>query len=730
MVAALMSIFGCGKSGSGGGDDAGGPPANLCATRDMALSTPQCQLTLGQAVTDYIRSAGDTVWYVIRMPASTNAKSILHVQAGYSVPGTVVNLSVKLFRETDSFAFLQRVDNHGQGAPKLIDMLTRYTDASVRVLVQLSDQSPSGRQNFDPRNQFSLVYQVVDDPNPHPPNVVAPITLTNQGQYLIGSDYGYLVTPGDVHKFSVTVSAPFTRKIIYLHVTAPAISPPPPFRLSYTLVGPDGSTVAQDQVQNSFLAVDLATARLVLPPQAGLYTLSIQAYQPTGTTDPIDGDLRVRWNVEFRLMDDIDANEPNDTMGTATPVPFSGLDTTQTFTGRLSYVPDHDWYQVQLPAWVNPTLFHYKLTPSGSGPGPRFDPLTPNPDRELRAFTIVPGGASACVTDQTACPKGYGTNVQLRALVEGFCTGSSPALCLQSMREENFRFTNLSNFEGMLTVPPQSGISYYVVVQSFGSGYADDAPYTLTMEWLSDPDETSFYSGGAKQPKPVAFANDATAATYPYPPNPGSNQLNGKLSYGHGLLLYHDPNQGQGVRAAADYDSTISDTDVYVFNFPGGQTAPQDRGWEIQWTVTGLEYELAVGIEFCNGDVLDGGACTPVSQTRSGQPLSLAYIPSPRAPWQNPNGPFVPLFGRDGGTTTLLAAACGCFEPQFVRGGTFKLSLSAADRNAYQRMPYTLLTAYTTYPQNYVGPDGGSIPCPPPVQDAGVWYAGCRFTGQ
>src|SRR5216684_403589 len=138
----LMTLtIGCKGSSNPGSDDAGGPPVNQCATRDDALNKAQCQLTLGTPVNDYIRSANDQVWYSMRMPSTTNPLSLVHVTAGYGAPNTPVNLGINLLQDGALGSLGQGADNHGQGAPKLIDLIVRFSDPSARLLILLSDLS-------------------------------------------------------------------------------------------------------------------------------------------------------------------------------------------------------------------------------------------------------------------------------------------------------------------------------------------------------------------------------------------------------------------------------------------------------------------------------------------------------------------------------------------------------------------------------------------------------------
>src|SRR5262249_3719712 len=295
--------------------------------------------------------------------------------------------------------------------------------------------------------------------------------------------------------------------------------------------------------------------------------------------------------------------------------------------------------------------------------------------------------------DPVACPKGYQQDPSLIALVEGYCDSSTPPTfpkCLQSSREEAFQFANLRNFEGALNVPPHSGtVQYFFLVQDQGNNFADDMDYRLTVEWLDDPNEASRYDGGGKQPVVVTL-QQATSNSFPVPP-PNANVLNGTLSYGYGHLANNSTVTGTGVRGPTDYDSKISDVDRYELDLtPGGP--PMDQTWELQWVVAptpgdgGSPYELAIDLEFCDGDrpPTDGGTCTVVNRGSRGDPLTLAYTSASLASWHG-LGPLQPVYDRDPNTHMVTARAYGgfCIEPRFVRGGKFFLNVSALDRNTY-----------------------------------------------
>ncbi len=361
--------------------------------------------------------------------------------------------------------------------------------------------------------------------------------------------------------------------------------------------------------------------------------------------------------------------------------------------------------------------------------------------REVRVFTQVTGQTDnlySCINDPTICPKGYEpyNDPWARLSVETFCQTSTPPLCLQSSREESLNFANLKNFEGALHVPPHaSTLRYFLVVRDAQDNWADDKDYQLFVEWINDPDAALYSAGGVKQLQVRPFAQVAPAG-FPVPPNPGSTNLGGTLSYGYGRWSLNQVQNGQGLRAEQDYDSIISDATKYELDFPGGITNPADRSWELQWRVASQgsgasSYDLSLELQFCDGDAPDAGmGCVVVDRSSRGAKLALSYTPASIAAWHNPSGPYQRAYDR--GTPpdqTVLARAygCFCFEPRFVHGGKFYVNVSAVDRNTYVPASYQVFTAFTDYPQMYQGADGGMVSCPPVPTDGGP---GCRFTQQ
>lgn len=685
---------------TGEGCDAGQPPPDVCNDAAEALGDAQCELVLGAAAREaFISFSGDEDWYVVKLPGNLTPRSLLHLSGGYGVPNTAVNFSLNLLREDGVMSLATRTDKHGQAAPKPVDLILPFGESNARLLVRVGDAPATSRPNFDAKAPYLLRAEVMENPDPNEPNdtQATEIVLSPTA----GQATGFLSTENDVDRFTFT--APAGRKIIYLHITAPKLSPPPPYRLTYALIDPSGKPVSEGVVANEFLDVDLATARLST---AGAYTVVIQGYRPSSSTVPVPGDLRLKYTVDVQIFDDLDVpNEPNDTLAAPRVVPIT-LNGTASVTGRISYVPDIDVYAFDLPASPSaPTVFTYRLTSSAAAG--RFPPLSLPPDRQVRVMTEVTQGAMACRTDSALCPKGYNGAVDsalAQGLVEALCNTPGRAMCLWAERDEKVTFPNLKNFDGAVPVPPHAGtLRLYVVVQDNANNWADDKEYTLTTRLLSDADET-MRAGLPAQTQTSALAPTVTS------------EVSGSLSFGYGRIIDHDLNRGEGLRGPDDYDAVPSDIDRFEFTFPGGEAAPWDRSWALSWELAHTSdagtapAALALDMEFCAGS--DGG-CSPVART-------LAYSSGMLMPWfGSATSDRQVLWDRNVGgaatTVTARAQGCFCFEPRFVQAGKFFVKAVAADRTSNAPLNFKLRQSYGSYPQGA---------CPATV----VMGAACRFT--
>lgn len=705
VVAALL--LGCGPAPLDEEEDAPEfiPPPDVCNTSDEALTNAACALTLGQPRQELIGSAGDLDWYVLELPAGLTGRSLLHVHAGYSAPATAVNLSVNVLR-ADSTSITNAVDLHNQGAPKPLDMIVPFSESSTRLLVLVSD---SARRKFDARSPYSLMVEVVENPDVNEPNdtTPTPIPLSAQGSSMTGSQTGYLATANDVDVFSF--EAPAGRKVTYLHVSAPKLFPPPTYKLAYTLKDAAGVPVSEGRVTNEFNGVDLATARITT---GGEYTLVVEGYHG-GANDSVatvPGDLRQQYQVDVQVLPEADSYEPNDTMQTARAVPLSAPGNTANLTARLGHIPDPDWFGVDLAPSAKPTVLYYRLMPTTSGG--RFPTLPGPKDRMVRVFLPVTQGANEadrqnnCRTKAAVCPRKDNGDAETAATIDAYC-GLSPPRCMISSREESSKFTELKNFEGAIPVPPHSGtMRLYVLVQDDGSNWADDLDYQLKLEWRADADEESRFVGSTEQTTVRTLAGDP-GGTFPVPPSGQAFELTGSLTYGHGFTRNLDPADARGVRGPNDYDVFTTDADRYELRFPAGMSG--DRAWELQWEVEhggtgGPPYDLVLELEFCVGT-----SCSVVAR-------SLGYKGGNLGAWHSAGvqgAAFQPVYSRaalsDRTQVTALAWGCFCFEDRFVQAGKFFLTVTGVDRTSYAPARYHVRTAFTDYPKPY---NGGMCPTP------------------
>lgn len=681
---------------------------DVCNNRNEALSDPQCKLTLGmehQAFISYGVDGGDQDWYSVDIPATVNGRSLLHVSGGYGVPSTAVNMAINVLKEDGTMSLARESDRHGQAAPKPVDIILPYGLPSTKLLIQVADDPVTQYPNFDVKNPYLIKVEVMENPDPNEPNDMTPtpITMTAMGAEQRGTVAGAaLATDNDIDKYTFTAPGPSggRNKIIYLHITGPnpQKTPAPQYKMSYVLADPANKPVAEGIMDNEYLPIDLATARLAT---AGQYTLTVQGYRtPNNPNAVIPGDVDLKYDIEIRIMDDLDMLEPNDTPGQK--VVNLSLGAPQQLVGKLAYVPDPDWFAVTLGTNSNPTVLTYRLRVAGGGG--RFTALPGNLDRQVRITTTVTQGATlqdkqlACRTDDAVCPKAYYGSDNAKALVEGLCNTMTPQ-CLWSERDENFNHPNLNNFAGSVYIPPHSG-NYVlnVAVQDDGNDYADDRDWTLDLLWASDADETMRMG----LPNKTAVSS-LSAGSVPVPPTSG--EVSGELTYGYGRMLNFDINRGEGFRGIDDYDAVL-DEDRFQFNVGGSG----DQTWTIQWEIAhqadggGIPGDIALDLEFCTA----AGTCNIKR--------ALAYQSGRIQPWygQSLTDRTVIWDKQDVGNATIITAqpaGCFCFDPRVSSIGSYFASVSAVDRVSMAPIRYKVRQGTASYPQSFTA-DGGSVSCP------------------
>jgi len=716
-------------------DSDAGPPPDVCNNKDEALSLPECEITVstspdaGATKLGYLSIPKDQDWYRAKMPTLT-ARSLVHITAGYGAPATPVNLAVSVLKEDGTTGLARKIDKHGAAAPRPVDIVFPFAESGTNLLLVLSDEAASNKDIFDVRNQYSVSVDVFDNPDLNEPNDVTPtaIPLTAMGAALVGQAKGALATDNDIDKYKFTV--PPSRKIIYLHITAPKLMPAALARVSYTLFDPTGKSVAEGSALNEFVPVDLATARLTATDTAGTftggdYTLDVRGYKPSNDTTVTQGDLRLLYTVDVQLLDDLDLNEPNDSVGKPKVVAM-GYGSSQALVGRLGYVPDPDVFALDLAASASAGVIHYRLEVNPSTG--RFPPLAPVSDRQLRVITQVTNGATVgdkrvqCKTNSSICPKGYEGSAQNQSLVEALCDAQDPPWCLWAERNEDVKYANVRNLEGMIPVPGHAGTArYFLFVQDEGNNYADDRDYTLRVSYDADPDDTA----RAALPFETTTTSLVENASFPVPAGGG---VTGNLSHGYGRQFFHDSEQGEGVRASNDYDAVATDYDRFEFNLPA-VAAPSERSWALQWEINHNDAgtapaDLSLEVGFCTAANQADGGCGAIQRV-------LAFTPDTVAPWYNQTSQmargihWTKVVGANSTVITAQPLGCFCMESRFMASGHYVVKVGAADRNRNEPIFYSLRQSLAPYPPPAFMVDGGSMTCPASPADGGS----CRFVG-
>ncbi len=710
-------------------------PPDFCNSLSEALSDgTNCLLTVNDATgmtrkenvfISRLEDGGvDKDWYLAPMPTLT-PRSLLHVNAGYQAPQTAVNFTLNVLNtlaDGGTTSIATGVDRHGAGAPKPVDLVVPFGQSNAKLVLLVGDEG-SGTNHVDNRNPYSILVQVLDNPDTHEPNdaTPTPITLTAAGAEQQGMSSGYLATNDDVDVYSFQVTSA-SRQIIYLHITDPVphpTNPPPAFgRLTYTLFDPMNTAISEGTMGNEFQPIDLATARLV--PMTGTYTVKISGYKPPNSTAVVPGDLRVQYTVAIRLLPDLDPQEPNDTFATAKPVAMSPNSTT-TLTGKLSYVADEEWFALRLPARSSPSVLRYKATVAAAAG--RYAPTSKVASRQVRLIEQVTTGTTsqdrqvACLTNPTACPRSFTDPLSNAGmLIKSLCQVSDPPQCLYSERdEETMHHANLTNFVGAIPVAPNAATDVYLVFRDQGQGgikYADDRDWTIEVQWNDDADEASRVGG----PTVVNLGGGTTTST-------------GVISFGYGRTLDpFDINRGDGIRGPEDYDAFDTDRDLFQFNVSG----TGDQSWALQWELghadggSAAPGELGLDLIFCNGTgtPADGGFC--VGQ----QERIFAYSDQVLAPWYSPSmdlaHSFLLIDKQNTLTSTVFTvkpAACTCLSGPRTAAGRFFINVLGINRVSNDPIQYTLRQSINPYPSatNFPGLDGGPTTCP--VVDAGCGFA-------
>lgn len=636
-AAALLAsaLSACPNNGGPGDQPDGGSPnwVDTCGdTLDKA-----CPLNLGDTAKQYIYPSGDLDWYVIDVPASgLPANPLLRVQGGYAAPSTPVTLMITAYQADGKTSLGTVVDEKPRGAPGPIDIAFRLPGAGkIYLLVRddTSDNNDPAHGDMDSRNQYAVTATVIPDPDPNEPNdkTPSPITIGTQVK-------GSIATPGDVDTYALNIAGPKTRQLLYIKISAPALSPVSRVWLEYTLTDSAGVAKSAGRAVSAAGGADLETVR-ALPP--GSYTLTIDAYHLP--TDPIQhSDPRLVYTIDTALYDEVDVQDypgtANDTFATAS-VKAVAAGASASWTGRISSIADHDVYAVDLPARGAPMRLFYQVT-RGSGGG-RFAVGT----TQLRATYFTQHQS------QNAC------------IAECGGTCDSNYICDWSNRVET---SSPANMVAMVPVWPGAAQRVYLMVNADGDVACDDKDYTLTATYKTEaPDEVGGYNNKPSAATAIGAPGGGGPWTYP--------GITGYMSYGRGQTA--DPIPSTLIPQGGLDADALEDEDWYVMPLPAfAADVAMNVSWHLPTASVGSPpaperlYDIAIQPFIC----ADAACSSPQERAVVG------YNPSV-ADW-NPAS----------GTMTLKGSSCNCLPSTAAAGTKMYVKVTIVNRGTYDDLPYTI----------------------------------------
>lgn len=317
------------------GADAGLPPGTASCERDEnGRAEDAAPLTLGEVQTGYICPIGDIDWYSFDVPATDR---VLNITLRMATPVSPVELTYAVHKR------------EGQGASAVA--VARPESTSIGAELKFSDCVDPGPyliavRDFhgnvqDPRQSYQLLVSTSVDTDTHEPN-------DSPDEAVALSDgvpvQGTIACRGDEDWFSIEV--PQGRLLRVRLDSAPADYQP-----TVTVYDGDSNLVfRQANLSGPVQATEID--RLVILPGAGRYYLVVTDESKVRT------DTSVPYTLTADLVEDIDPNEPNNSVAdatplTANPVPCGAGWTTFENWGTIAAPGDNDWFRIPLEGCEN-----------------------------------------------------------------------------------------------------------------------------------------------------------------------------------------------------------------------------------------------------------------------------------------------------------------------------------------------------------------------------------------
>ena len=570
---------------------------------------------------------------------------------------------------------------------------------------------------------YFVKVEVVTDPDSNEPerHSATATTLTPGGANTPGTQTGFMATPGDVDYFSI--ASPAANSVLWLRIGQdPAFPSPPPhrYRLEYFLYDQTGTPIATDSSsagsQFSQNLVQIGTARLLRTP--GTYSLMVRAYvDPNNQTVIPPGDLNFRYLVEaiiVPLQDDVELagnNRIEDAKANGLALKTLGVGGSVTITGRISFVPDPDFYIVRLNgASAGPHLLHYKVTPSTA---PARSPV-PGSDRQPPSPPRFPPAAERLRCRRRRVHHQRQPGEHHYSAATSLCNRRAPAQSSATKPGGAARSCSCPTSRPCCKSPHPGPVDYYFLRDQLNN-WADDTDYTVQVDWWNEPRPRSrspthphrLHSRPPGRPAcPAHRCSPASSATASERPDQSRRRAD------HRHLRLH----GRG-----------DDVD----NFPGELRSPpptsaSTSAWDIPApAVDQMPFDLGCASLACPTE----GWLARADPHHHRGALGLIYTPDPITSWWNTGQiPLEPAYDRihtgpvGGGDviTNFRDYACGCLETRLINGTTATMFITVfpINRQVWPQggLPYKISVGYDAYPYAFTAMGGASQMCPTPCQ--------------
>ncbi len=549
----LVPLAGCPTGGTtpgrDGGPQDGGPRCEFDDSEDPATAVA---LSLGQEATGYICPVEDEDWYVFETGAGDH---LLTVRLSLDAPIAPIEATYVVYEDVGGqpgeVAARPPAEEVGE------DLEIVHCVAPGRYFLVVRDQGDDAQ---DARHAYRLSVESAPDPDPAEPNDdAAGATAASLGTPVEGA----IGCRGDEDWFAVDVGA---GQLLSIRLEMPVATLQPTVKVRDGM----GNVVATEtNPRGTVEATQLS--RLVQVPQPGRWYVSV------GDDDGRNADPGARYRLTLDLVQDRDANEPNNTSAEATELASQSCGASwsswQTVTGSFGTLGDLDWFRLPLSGCANGIVeVELELDTSGLSAAEQWALQ----ETVQSSVALVRGHPESACSSDNECAD---INLPCRSdwdcagyfntcLPAGFCAGAATCLpeghCGANVIERHYqqRTPPMNPTSGpgpnraRFAAPTFGHNVLYLRVSDFqGDGSAPDLDYTLRVRVRTDPDVHEPSNAYA----PRIFESD-----------PAGPQIAATLASGNVLPVY-DATTGGGCDSTTWTEGSLGytlDQDWYAYAHP------------------------------------------------------------------------------------------------------------------------------------------------------------------